>query len=411
MLLYLDCSNGVSGDMLVAALLDVSGARPGTRGPLDKVVRPALKAAGIEPRLATIDAVRRDGVAALVFRVADAPGFASFDELIVSMYASEVGQYHADVVAAVAERLRAAERAVHGEDGEGLHGSSGIATAVHLIATAALFSALAPERVIASPPALGAGTVETACGESSVPTPVVLQLLHGLPLDDSRTDGEPFAGELTTPTGAALLAHFADEFGDLPAGAVSKEGIGAGAREASDRPGVLRVVLVEPEEAADDPAGAPAADPTPAEHVVLETNIDDMSAELLAHAAETLREDGALDVWTTPALMKKGRPGVVLHVLAAAADQDRLAELVFTQTSTFGIRVVPVARLYAEQRREAVRIAGHDIGVRLGFAGGRLATVSPEYEDCLRAAAELGRPVRVVYEAAQARARSRFSGS
>ncbi|MEE4276776.1 MAG: nickel insertion protein, partial [Thermoleophilia bacterium] len=156
------------------------------------------------------------------------------------------------------------------------------------------------------------------------------------------------------------------------------------------------------------PAAVTAAPPT--EHVVLETNIDDMSAELLAHAAEALREAGALDVWMTPALMKKGRPGTVLHVLAAADEQERLAASVFAETTTFGLRVLPVGRLYAEERRETVRIAGHDIGVRLGFTQGRLATVSPEYEDCRRAAAELGRPARVVYEAAQARARSRFSG-
>ncbi|RPI30670.1 MAG: DUF111 family protein, partial [Actinomycetota bacterium] len=101
-------------------------------------------------------------------------------------------------------------------------------------------------------------------------------------------------------------------------------------------------------------------------------------------------------------LMKKGRPGTVLHVLAAANEQERLAGIVFAETTTFGLRVLPVGRLYAEERRETVRIAGHDIGVRLGYAQGRLATVSPEYEDCRRAAAELGRPVRVVYEAAQA---------
>jgi hypothetical protein len=196
---------------------------------------------------------------------------------------------------------------------------------------------------------------------------------------------------------------------------------------------VLRVVLVETEEvqaavpthaaSGDDaaPGGAAAqAKPVPSaaafaahttEHVVLETNIDDMSAELLAHAAETLREAGALDVWMTPALMKKGRPGAVLHVLTAAADRERLAAVVFAETSTFGLRVLPVERMYAEERRESVRIAGHEIAVRLAFAGGRLATASPEYEDCRRAAVELGRPVRVVYEAAQALARSRFSSS
>jgi uncharacterized protein (DUF111 family) len=157
MVLYLDCANGISGDRLVAALLDLSGARPGARGPLDKIVRPVLKAAGIDPRLATVEAVRRDGVAALVFRVADAPGFASFDELIMSMYASSVAQPHADNVAAVADRLRAAEHAVHGEGDERRHEPCGVTTAVELIAVAALVHDLGPERIVASPPGGGGG--------------------------------------------------------------------------------------------------------------------------------------------------------------------------------------------------------------------------------------------------------------
>ncbi len=153
----------------------------------------------------------------------------------------------------------------------------------------------------------------------------------------------------------------------------------------------------------------PADDHGPLDHVVLEANIDDMSPELLAHAADVLRGSGALDVWMTQALMKKGRPGVVLHVLAADSDQRRLADVVFAETTTFGLRVVPVGRLYAEERRETVKLGGHEIRVRLSLVDGRPATVSPEYEDCRRAADKLGRPAMVVYEAAQAAARARFS--
>lgn len=415
MLLYVDCANGISGDRLVAALLDLSGARPGARGPLEKVVRPALEAAGIDPRLTTVEAVRRDGEAALVFSVADAPGFASFDELIMSMYASTVGQPLADAVAAVADRLRAAERAVHGEDDERRHELSGVRTAAELIATAALLHDLAPERVVASPPPLGAGDRAPA-GAPDDDAAVVLQLLHGVPV---AGDAAVPAGQVT-PSGAALLAQFADEFGEAPDGEVARRGFGAARGSTPGRPDVLRVALVDPGAAASDDGpdrAAATARPlpsfasSPADHVVLETNIDDMSPELLAHATDVLRDAGALDVWLTPALMKKGRPGNVLHVLACAVDRERLAGIVFAETTSFGLRVLPVARMYAEERRETVRIAGHDVGVRLAFVDGRLATVSPEYEDCRRAAAELGRPARVVYEAAQARARSRFSGA
>ncbi len=418
MILYLDCANGVSGDMLVAALLDLCGARPGAKGPLERVVRPALKAAGIDPRLVALEQVTSAGVEALSFRVADAPGFATFDELILAMYASRVDQAVADDVAAVARRMADAEREVHGEGDARLHELSGVDTAADLIAVAALLHHLAPERVVASPPALGDGVVHTAHGELPVPPPAVVALLRGLPVAGPREGEEHSVGELTTPTGAALLAHYVDEFGAPPPGEVTASGYGAGTRALRGRSNVLRATLI-------DPARAPEGETTMTddlhdegsgvsagrEHVLLETTIDDMSPELLAHAADVLREAGALDVWLTPALMKKGRQGAVLHVLAAVGDRERLAGIVFRETTTFGLRVLPVERLYAEERRETVTIAGKTVAVRLAFAEGRLVTVSPELEDVRAVAAAVGRPARVVYEAAQAAARDRFSAA
>jgi hypothetical protein len=426
MILYLDCSSGVSGDMLVGALLSLAGAREADPGPLDDVLRPALAAAGIDPRLVQIEDVRRGGMAALAFKVADQPGFATFDELIMSLYASDLEQPVADAVASIAERMAAAEAEVHGRDEEHLHELSDVDTAVDLICAATLLDRLAPEQVVASPPALGDGEIDTAHGRLGVPAPAVLSLLAGLPtaggapaVPAGETPAAPL-GELTTPTGAALLAHYAAAFGGLPAGRVERVGCGAGRRDVPGRPNVLRAVLVDPaampadagdsQDAASDSA-VPAAAAFAGGHVVLEANIDDMTPELLAHAADALRETGALDVWMSDALMKKGRPGVVLHVLAAAADRERLAATVFAETTTFGLRLVPCERVYTEERRESVKIGKLKVDVRLGFVGGRLATVSPEYEDVRRVAAAVGRPARVVYEAAQSAARSRFSGS
>jgi len=423
MILYLDCASGISGDMLVASLLSLAGARADDPGPFEDVLRPALAAAGIDPRLVTIEEERRGGVTALAFKVADQPGFASFDELIMSLYASDLDQPVADAVAAMAERMAAAEAEVHGRDGEHLHELSSVDTAVDLIAAATLLHRLAPERVIASPPALGDGEIETAHGRLSVPAPAVLSLLAGLPtaggapaVEAGETPAAPL-GELTTPTGATLLAHYAEAYGGLPAGRIERIGSGAGRREVPGRPNVLRAVLVDPAATPDETVASPEGDaptaPPPGrdDHVVLETNIDDMSPELLAHAADALREAGAIDVWMTQTLMKKGRPGVVLHVLARAHERELLAGVVFAETSTFGLRVLPCGRLYAEERRESVRIGKLKVHVRLSFVDGKLATVSPEYEDVRRVAAAVGRPARVVYEAAQSVARSRFSGS
>ena len=424
MILYLDCASGISGDMLVGALLSLAGAREADPGPLDDALRPALAAAGIDPRLVQIEDTRRGAVAALAFKVADQPGFATFDELIVSLYASDLEHPVADAVASIAERMAAAEAEVHGrgEEDEHLHELSDVDTAVDLICAATLLAKLAPERIVASPPALGDGEIETAHGRLSVPAPAVLSLLSGLPtaggapaVPAGETPAAPL-GELTTPTGAALLAHYVEAFGGMPAGRVERTGYGAGRREVTGRPNVLRAVLVDPaglpEAAAADTAAVAAAGGHGAgDHVVLEANIDDMTPELLAHAANALREAGALDVWLSQALMKKGRPGVILHVLAAAADRERLAEAVFSETTTFGLRVVPCEREYVEERRESVKIGKLKVNVRLSFVAGRLATVSPEYEDVRRVATAVGRPARVVYEAAQSAARSRFSGA
>ena len=421
MILYLDCSSGVSGDMLVAALLSLAGAREADPGPLDDVLRPALAAAGIDPRLVQIEDVRRGGIAALAFKVADQPGFATFDELIMSLYASDLEQPVADTVASIAERMAAAEAEVHGRGEDHLHELSDVDTAIDLICAATLLEKLAPEQVVASPPALGDGEIETAHGLLSVPAPAVLSLVAGLPtaggapaVPAGETPAAPL-GELTTPTGAALLAHFAGAFGGLPGGRIERVGYGAGRREVPGRPNVLRAVLVDPavipDADGDTLAAVTEGGHGAAGHVVLEASIDDMTPELLAHAAEVLREAGAIDVWMSEALMKKGRPGVVLHVLAAAADRETLAAAVFAETTTFGLRVVPCDREYAEERRETVKIGKLKVDVRLSFVDGKLATVSPEYEDVRRVAAAVGRPARVVYEAAQSAARSRFSGS
>lgn len=431
MILYLDCSSGISGDMLVSALLSLAGARESDPGPFEDLLRPTLAAAGIDPRLVQIEDVRRGGMAALAFRVADQPGFATFDELIMSLYASDLEQPVADAVASIAERMAAAEAEVHGRDEKHLHELSDVDTAVDLICAATLLDRLAPEQVVASPPALGDGEIETAHGRLSVPAPAVLSLVAGLPTAGGApavpAGGTPAAplGELTTPTGAALLAHYTAAFGGLPSGRIERVGYGAGRREVPGRPNVLRAVLVDPAampEGAGEPLDAALASAAPAgatlasghgagDHVVIEANIDDMTPELLAHAAEALRETGALDVWMSDALMKKGRPGVVLHVLAATADRERITAAIFAETTTFGLRVVPCGREYAEERRETVQIGKLKVDVRLSFVGGKLATVSPEYEDVRRVAATVGRPARVVYEAAQSAARSRFSGS
>jgi hypothetical protein len=200
-----------------------------------------------------------------------------------------------------------------------------------------------------------------------------------------------------------LLRHYADEYAEMPGGLIEGVGYGAGSREVPGRPNVLRATLIAESGPGRGQQGSRD------DHVLLETNIDDMSPELLGHAAEALRGAGALDVWLTGATMKKGRAGHVLSVLARSEDGQRLADLVFAETSSFGVRVLEVGRLYADERRGKIVVEGHEIGVRLGHVAGRLVTVSPEYEDVLRLALATDRPVKDAYGLAQATARGRWA--
>ncbi len=416
--LYLECASGASGDMLAAALLalcaDLDGAAaatppaagappaaatpPDIETPLAGIVRPALTAAGIDPGVVHATMVERGGLRCCRFTVDDRPGFATFAELSAAVRGSALEAAVADGVCAIAERMAAAEQAVHGPGGEHLHELSSLDTAVDLISVLALVHHLAASRVVALPPVLGGGTVDTAHGELPVPAPAVAALLAGLPTGGAG----PVAGELTTPTGAALLSFLAAEFGPLPAGRLAGLGVGGGGRELDGRPNVLRALLVEPLDRSPGQGAGPWSED---EVELLETTIDDLSAELLADAAGRLLAAGALDVWSTPAVMKKSRPGIVLHVLARPAQRAALAEIAFRETSTFGLRVLPARRLLLDERRATVELEGEAVGVRLGYLGDRLVTVSPEYEDCRRAAARAGRPVKDLYDEARAAAR------
>lgn len=414
--LFLDCSSGASGDMLAASLLHVA-ALAADRSPmeiLDEVVRPALAAIGIEGDTVALAETQRGAFTAWSFTVTERPGFATFGKLIGALEGTKLPEPVATSVAGAATRMAAAEREAHSAGAEGhLHELAGIDTAVDLVAVAALVCHLAPQRVTASPPALGGGLVQTAHGELAVPGPAVVSILRGLP---TAGGGAPDEGELTTPTGAALLATIVDEFAALPAGRIVACGCGAGARELDGRPNILRAMLVEPVSfvAPVVAAGRAGGSETGALDVleeleVLETNLDDLTPEMLAHAAEALRAAGALDVWFTNALMKKGRPGVVLHVLVRPDERAGIAAVLFRETSTFGLRVRRVGRLLLDERCESVSVGGQDIRVRLGFQEGRLITATPEYEDCAAAALHAGLTVKEVHETAQNFARRQFA--
>jgi uncharacterized protein (DUF111 family) len=225
-----------------------------------------------------------------------------------------------------------------------------------------------------------------------VPAPAVLELLRGAPLHGGGVEAE-----LTTPTGAAILAASASRFDELPPLRLARVGYGAGSRAHHELPNLLRVILGE--RVGQDSGGGDGG-------LVLEANIDDMTPELAPWVVDRLLEAGAADVWLTPIHMKKGRPGIILSVLCPPGAEAGLRGVLWRETSTLGVRGLPVRKWMLERRTVEVEVLGGKARVKLGLDQGTVVNVAPEFADCARLAAETGQPLKEVMARAQAAAQA-----
>jgi uncharacterized protein (TIGR00299 family) protein len=239
------------------------------------------------------------------------------------------------------------------------------------------------DRLTASTVSLGSGTTRGAHGPLPLPAPAVLELLRGAPVAAGLVPAE-----MTTPTGAAILATVVDDWGELPAMTVDRTGYGAGGRDPDEVANVLRLVVGEPISLA-------------AQAVLVETNVDDLDPRLWPSVLQKLLDTGASDAWLTPILMKKGRPAHTLSVLCHEAVLPAVHRVVFTETSTIGLREQHVGKVALDRRETTVEVDGQRIRVKIATYEGRVVNTNPEYDDVVAAAAALGRPVREVLLAAQ----------
>jgi uncharacterized protein (TIGR00299 family) protein len=384
---YLDCFAGIAGDMLLAALID-AGSEVGA-------IREALAGLPVTGWRLDVQRVLRNGISAAKLSVApvegaELPHHLGYRELAEAIRAGGLSERATQQALAVLTAITQAEASVHGKPVEEVHFHEvgGIDTLVDVAGAAVALELLGVERVASGPIPLSHGFVECAHGRLPVPPPAVTELVKGVPTVPLDIDGET-----VTPTGAALAVTLADSFGPPPAMTVEAIGYGAGTSEWEAVPNVLRVVLGETSEAV-----APEARDT----VLLEANIDDMPAEHFALAMERCFEAGAMDVWLTPIQMKKNRPATMLSALAALADALAVANAIFTNTTTFGIRQARMQRVCLPRHHETVSTPYGDIRVKVAETpdGGR--TAAPEYEDCLGAAKRSGVSLRTVYRAAMA---------
>jgi uncharacterized protein (TIGR00299 family) protein len=390
-LLYLDCFAGISGDMFLGALIDLGVSEDTLRGELAKLKLPGYTISTRRVVKQNISATKFDCIEASHPVMKHGHNHRGYTEIAGMITGSGLSENVKRRALSVFKRIGEAEAKIHSVPLEKIHFHEigAVDSIVDIVGACIALETLGVDEVQASPPRLGSGFVETAHGKFPVPAPATLELLKGLPVQSS---GEPV--ELVTPTGAALLAEFCSRFGAMPAMSIEKIGYGAGTRDLEKTPNVLRAVLGEASVARESEGDAVA---------VIETNIDDMNPQLFGDVMERLLAAGALDVFFTSIQMKKNRPGTLLTVLCERNDVDRMAELLLTHTTSFGVRVHEAQR--RKLSREIVKVATKfdEIEVKVGRLAGKVVSRSPEYESCKQAATKAGVAVKDVYnEAARA---------
>ena len=394
---YLDAFSGVSGDMTVGALLDLGV-------PL-AVVRDAIDTLALRGIDLSTERVERSGIAATKFHVRvhgehpdppgghrhhhDQHGHRAYRDIRTLLETSRLDARVRERALAIFARLADAEGEAHGlaADDVTFHEVGALDAIVDVVGAAAGVTHLGIDRLYCSALPMGAGMVRAAHGPLPVPGPAVAALVRGrvVRFDDG-------ASELVTPTGAAIVAALAAAE-PVPALRVDRIGYGAGDRVLQDRPNLLRIVLGEPV--------PPAAGD---EVVVLEATVDDTLPELWEHVLERLLECGAKDAFLEPVVMKKSRPGVTLCVIAAAEDRDRIAGVIFAETSTIGLRWAPWRRIVLPRETRAVETEYGTVGVKVAVGPDGTANLAPEFEDCRRLARARGVAAKLVYQAALAAA-------
>jgi uncharacterized protein (TIGR00299 family) protein len=382
---YFDCFSGISGDMVLGALLDLGLSLDDMLGELAEL---PLKDYRLE-----VKKVERKGIEST--------------QVIVHSYEKGVVRYWSNIQSLIQEsnlesavkkdsykifeKLALSEAAVHGRSPDQIHFHEigAVDSIIDIVGTAFGIHRLGIKKIYASALPAGRGTVHTEHGVYPIPAPATLEILKGTPLY-----GKDVEAELVTPTGAAIISSYAQSFGVIPSMRLGQIGYGAGFQDL-ETPNVLRVIVGEEETAGVEEESA----------ALLSTNIDDLNPEVFDYVTERLLEAGAFDVWLHPVQMKKNRPAVTLNVLTPQSLAGNLSEIIFTETSTLGIRIERIERKKLRRKIIEVKIAQGKLRVKLGYLGEKIVSVSPEYEDCAALARQTSTPIKEIFELAKDKAR------
>jgi pyridinium-3,5-bisthiocarboxylic acid mononucleotide nickel chelatase len=380
---YFDCYSGISGDMILGALVDLGVS-------LGKI-RKALKTLDLNGYKLQTSKVQRGLIAGTKAHVKiekvlhshhRARKYSDIKKLLANSDLSSTSKKNA---MEVFRRIAEVEAAVHKTTIEKIHFHEvgAVDSIVDIVGGVVAIESLKLDRIYSSPLNVGEGFVECDHGYFPVPAPATLKLLKGIP-----TFSSGIKRELTTPTGAAMIGFYADQFGSLPAMTIIDDGYGAGDHIIPTMPNMLRVILGAVDEESDE------------ELILIETNIDDMNPELYEAAMDSLFKAGALDVYLTPIIMKKSRPASKISVLSTERSRDIMTQLLLQETSSFGVRYYKVGRTVLEREIKSVKTSYGPIKIKIGKLNGRTLQASPEYEDCKKTSKTNKVPVRKIYDEA-----------
>ncbi len=422
-ILYLDCFGGISGDMMVGALLDLGVPIETLRQRLEALGVHGYDIAQVRDRdgalagtrfLVTLHAHDHDSTPGVPHGHAHAhepghahgpghahehghthghphgPGDRTFQEISDLIRSAPLPERAREYSLRIFGRLAQAEGRVHGmsPDEVTFHEVGAVDSIVDIVGTAIALDLLDVDEIHSSALPLGRGEVTCRHGVLPLPAPATLELLRGLPVVDAGLEGET-----VTPTGAAIVSALASQAGAFPSMEVERVGYGLGTRRGGDRPNVLRAVLGTSSRVEGEVAGGTRVE-------VLESDIDDMSPQLYEPLVNRLLDAGALDVTLAPLVMKKGRPGIGLRVVCPPERRQLLVERILTETTTLGVRHHSAVRTCAGRDHRVVETRFGSIRIKRGFLDDRVINLMPEFEDCRTAAMRADVPIKVVHQEA-----------
>ncbi len=371
--IYFDCFSGISGDMVLGALMDSGLNYTAWKAEMEKI---GLSGYKISKRKLT-----RGGISGtkLTVKTSEKHPHRDLAHITSLINRSRIDKAAKRDATRIFERLARAEADAHGMPVEKVHFHEvgAVDSIVDIVGAAVALGLMGIERVYCSALNLGSGTVRCEHGILPVPAPATANLVKGFL---AYTSG--VRHELTTPTGAAIVTTLSESFGPMPAMRVISVGYGSGGKEIGDLPNLLRVFIGEIEDGYESDTAE-----------LIETNIDDMDPRIYQHVMERLLDAGALDVWLTPVIMKKSRPAVILSVLSEPGKTSALTDIVLRETTTFGVRVSRVDRQKLAREFVEVRTRHGSVRVKLGKHGGKTLKDVPEYEDVKALAKKSGRPL------------------